>query len=199
MVGADFQFGRDRAGDCEFLIAAGSRHGFEVEVVGLVESNGVISSTRIRRLIEDGDVSDAADLLGNLYRLSNVVSPGDQRGKGLGFPTANLRPPERKVIPGNGIYAAWARFGREILPAAVNVGVRPTFGGHRAAHRGAHHRFRQGDLRIGSDPRVRRKASPRAPVRERRCPRRGDQGRRRAGAPPAEDSSGADLRRVAGP
>jgi riboflavin kinase / FMN adenylyltransferase len=129
VVGADFQFGRDRAGDCDFLIEAGSRHGFEVEVVGLVESGGIISSTRIRGLIEDGDVSSAAELLGSTFRLSNVVTAGNKRGKDLGYPTANLKPPERKVIPGHGIYACWARIGREILPAAVNVGVRPTFGG----------------------------------------------------------------------
>jgi riboflavin kinase/FMN adenylyltransferase len=129
VVGADFQFGRDRAGDCEFLIESGRRHGFDVDVVGLVGAEGVISSTRIRRLIEEGDVAGAARLLGSRYRLSGEVVPGDHRGKDLGFPTANLRPPERKVIPGNGIYAAWARLDGEKVAAAVNVGTRPTFGG----------------------------------------------------------------------
>jgi riboflavin kinase/FMN adenylyltransferase len=129
VVGADFQFGRDRAGDCEFLIESGSRHGFEVDVVGLVEAEGVISSTRIRQLIEQGDVAGAARLLGSRYRLSGVVVAGDQRGKDLGFPTANLKPPKRKVIPGNGIYAAWADPGGTKVAAAVNVGTRPTFGG----------------------------------------------------------------------
>lgn len=129
VVGADFQFGRDRAGDCEFLIESGRRNGFEVEVVDLVEADGIISSTRIRHLIEEGDVAGAARLLGSRFRLSGVVLPGDGRGKDLGFPTANLRPPDRKVIPGNGIYAAWAHVDAERVAAAVNVGTRPTFGG----------------------------------------------------------------------
>lgn len=129
IVGSDFQFGRDRAGDCDFLRAAGQRHGFEVEVVDLVESDGVISSSRIRRLIEEGDVAAAASLLGSRFLLTNVVTRGDGRGTGIGFPTANLLPPERKVVPGNGVYAAFARLGTELFPAAVNVGVRPTFGG----------------------------------------------------------------------
>jgi riboflavin kinase/FMN adenylyltransferase len=129
VVGADFQFGRDRAGDCEFLIEAGRRHGFDVEVVDLVESGGVISSTGIRRLIEQGDVAAAARLLGSRYRLSGQVVHGDRRGKDLGFPTANLRPPERKVTPGSGIYAAWAHTETFQVAAAVNVGTRPTFGG----------------------------------------------------------------------
>lgn len=129
VVGSDFQFGRDRAGDCDFLREAGKRHGFDVEVVDLVESGGVVSSSRIRRLIEEGDVVGAAALLGSRFRLSNVVIRGDRRGREMGFPTANLRPPSRKVIPGHGIYAAFAVVGAETLPAAVSVGVRPTFGG----------------------------------------------------------------------
>lgn len=129
VVGADFQFGRDRAGDCEFLIESGQRNGFDVEVVELIETEGVVSSTRIRRLIEQGDVAGAARLLGSRYRLTGEVAPGDHRGKDLGFPTANLKPPDRKVIPGNGIYAAWAHLRDQRVAAAVNIGTRPTFGG----------------------------------------------------------------------
>jgi riboflavin kinase/FMN adenylyltransferase len=129
VVGADFQFGRDRAGDCEFLIESGRHNGFEVDVAGLVEAGGAISSSRIRHLIEQGDVAGAARLLGSRYRVSGPVVPGDRRGKDLGFPTANLRPPERKVLPATGIYAAWAHLGTEKVAAAVNVGTRPTFGG----------------------------------------------------------------------
>jgi riboflavin kinase/FMN adenylyltransferase len=128
VVGSDFQFGRDRAGDCEFLLDSGRRHGFDVDVVDLVEAEGVVSSTRIRRLIEVGDVAGAARLLGSRFRISGTVIPGDRRGKDLGFPTANLKPPQRKVIPGNGIYAAWAQVGGRDLAAAVNIGTRPTFG-----------------------------------------------------------------------
>jgi riboflavin kinase/FMN adenylyltransferase len=135
VVGEDFQFGRDRAGDCEFLIESGRRHGFDVDVVGLLETDGVISSSRIRHMIEKGDVGAAAALLGSRFRLSGEVVPGDGRGKDLGFPTANLKPPDRKVIPGNGIYACWAHVSlertaaNEKVAAAVNVGTRPTFGG----------------------------------------------------------------------
>ncbi|MGH8916359.1 MAG: bifunctional riboflavin kinase/FAD synthetase [Acidimicrobiia bacterium] len=128
VVGADFHFGRDRAGDVAYLRKAGERHGFEVLVVDLVESAGVVSSTRIRRLIEAGDVSGAAALLGTRFRLSNDVVDGDKRGRLLGFPTANLRPPPGKVIPGNGVYAAFVEIGHQDRPSAVNVGVRPTFG-----------------------------------------------------------------------
>lgn len=131
VVGSDFQFGKDRAGDCDFLIDAGRRHGFDVEVAELYGSDGVVSSTRIRNLIEEGDVDGAATLLGSRFRLGNVVGSGDHRGRGMGFPTANLDPPPRKVIPGNGIYAAFAHLGEETHPAAVNVGTRPTFGGNR--------------------------------------------------------------------
>lgn len=129
VVGEDFQFGRDRAGDCEFLIEAGRLHGFDVDVVSLLETEGVISSSRIRHLIEEGDVGGAARLLGSRFRISGEVVPGDRRGKDLGFPTANLRPPDRKVIPGNGIYACWAEIEAGKVAAAVNVGTRPTFGG----------------------------------------------------------------------
>lgn len=135
VVGEDFQFGRDRTGDCEFLIESGRRHGFDVDVVSLLETEGIISSSRIRHLIESGDVAGASRLLGSRFRLSGEVVPGDRRGKDLGFPTANLKPPERKVIPGNGIYACWAHLlsertvGAEKVAAAVNVGTRPTFGG----------------------------------------------------------------------
>jgi riboflavin kinase/FMN adenylyltransferase len=135
VVGEDFQFGRDRAGDCDFLIESGRRHGFDVDVVRLLETEGVISSSRIRHLIEQGDVGAAARLLGSRFRLSGEVVLGDGRGKDLGFPTANLKPPERKVIPGNGIYACWAYLSpnetvdNQRVAAAVNVGTRPTFGG----------------------------------------------------------------------
>ena len=129
VVGNDFRFGKDRAGDVSDLRQAGVRHGFDVDVIELLESDGVVSATRIRELIEGGDVSAASVMLGSRYRLSNVVIDGEKRGRDLGFPTANLKPPPRKVIPGHGIYAAFAHIEGEAHPAAVNVGVRPTFGG----------------------------------------------------------------------
>jgi riboflavin kinase/FMN adenylyltransferase len=129
VVGTDFHFGKDRAGDVPFLFDSGKSHGFEVEVVELLEQGGVITSSRIRELIERGEVAVASALLGSRYRVSNVVVRGESRGHGLGFPTANLRPPARKVTPGRGIYAAFAEAGGQTHRAAVNVGVRPTFGG----------------------------------------------------------------------
>lgn len=129
VIGSDFHFGRDRSGDTAYLIAAGERLGFDVEVVDLLGRDGVVTSTRIRELIEAGRVSAATELLGSRFRLSNEVVHGEERGRDLGFPTANLRPPVCKVIPGHGIYAAFACIGAECIPAAVNVGVRPTFDG----------------------------------------------------------------------
>ena len=128
VVGVDFHFGRDRAGDVDFLRGEGDVDGFKVDVIDLVSEGGAISSSRIRQLVEDGDLRQANRLLGSRYRLSNVVVPGDRRGREIGFPTANLAPPERKVIPGTGVYAAFALLRGQRLQAAVNVGVRPTFG-----------------------------------------------------------------------
>ncbi len=129
VVGVDFHFGRDRSGDVEFLRGEGAVDGFKVDVVELVSEEGPISSSRIRRLVEEGDLASANSLLGARYRLSNTVVTGDRRGREIGFPTANLAPPARKVIPGQGVYAAFALLRGVRMQAAVNVGVRPTFGG----------------------------------------------------------------------
>jgi riboflavin kinase/FMN adenylyltransferase len=128
VMGTDFHFGKDRAGDVGFLRRAGAAQGFKVDVVELRTMDGVVSSSGIRALIEVGDVRVAAVLLGSRYHLSNVVIDGDKRGREIGFPTANLAPPERKVIPAHGVYAALAVLRGERYQAAVNVGVRPTFG-----------------------------------------------------------------------
>ncbi len=130
VVGEDFRFGKDRAGDVELLKTAGKEHGFSVDAISLVEDLGApISSSRIRGLIESGHVDEAADLLGSRFTLTNTVVDGDKRGREIGFPTANLRPPQRKLIPATGVYACFARVRGEVFEAAVNVGVRPTFGG----------------------------------------------------------------------
>ncbi|HLF62058.1 MAG TPA: bifunctional riboflavin kinase/FAD synthetase [Acidimicrobiia bacterium] len=130
VVGTDFHFGRDRSGDVAFLRRAGDLEGFKVDVVELQQTaDGAISSSGIRAMIEMGDMRAATGLLGSRYSLSNVVIHGDGRGREIGFPTANLEPPGRKVIPGHGVYAAYALLRGERHQAAVNVGVRPTFGG----------------------------------------------------------------------
>lgn len=129
VIGADFRFGRDRSGDVAMLRDLGDRHGYRVDVAELVaDESGVISSSRIRGLIEIGRVAEAARLLESRYRLTSVVVEGDRRGRELGFPTANLVPPQRKVLPGTGIYACFAKVRGKIHEAAVSVGVRPTFG-----------------------------------------------------------------------
>jgi riboflavin kinase/FMN adenylyltransferase len=125
-VGENFRFGHGAAGDADFLRA---HHEFETSVVPLIESSGeTVSSSRIRDLVSSGAVRDAAKLLGGPFVLEGTVVEGDARGRELGMPTANLETPPDLVVPAPGIYAARARIGgREKFPAAVSIGVRPTF------------------------------------------------------------------------
>lgn len=102
--------------------------GYAVEVISaLGDESGVISSTEIRKLITVGKVAEAARLMAHPYALQGMVSRGDQRGKAIGFPTANLAYAREKVVPAGGIYACWAYLGREKHQAAVNIGTNPTF------------------------------------------------------------------------
>jgi riboflavin kinase/FMN adenylyltransferase len=120
-VGENFRFGAKAVGDPEMLAA---RPEFETRVVPLVEVDGeTVSSTRIRALIAAGDMEGARHCLGAPFMVEGEVVHGDQRGRELGFPTANIIPDDRLAIPGHGVYAAFANG----VPAAVNVGVRPTF------------------------------------------------------------------------
>jgi riboflavin kinase/FMN adenylyltransferase len=120
-VGENFRFGKGAKGDTGYLR---SRPEFETRVVPLVEVAGeTVSSSHIRGLVAAGEVRQAAEFLGGPFLLEGEVVPGDRRGQTLGFPTANIVPDDRLAVPGHGVYAAWAH-GR---PAAVNVGVRPTF------------------------------------------------------------------------
>jgi len=120
-VGENFRFGAKAKGDPAML---GARDEFETRVVPLVEVDGeTVSSTRIRALVAAGDMEGARHCLGAPFMVEGVVVKGDQRGRELGFPTANFVPDDRLAIPGHGVYAAFA----DGVPAAVNVGVRPTF------------------------------------------------------------------------
>jgi riboflavin kinase/FMN adenylyltransferase len=120
-VGENFRFGKKARGDPEMLAG---RTEFETRVVPLVEVDGeTVSSTRIRALVAAGEVDAARRCLGAPFMLEGEVVEGDRRGRTLGFPTANIVPDDALIIPGHGVYAAFAD-GR---PAAVNVGVRPTF------------------------------------------------------------------------
>jgi riboflavin kinase / FMN adenylyltransferase len=120
-VGENFRFGAKAKGDPEILA---SRAEFSTRVVPLVEVDGeTVSSSRIRALIAAGEVDAAMRCLGAPYLLEGEVVEGDRRGRNLGFPTANIVPLDEYVYPGHGVYAAFANG----HPAAVNVGVRPTF------------------------------------------------------------------------
>ena len=131
VVGANFALGRGRSGDVDRLRQIGEARGFEVEAVPLLQLDGApVSSTRIRGLLAEGRVAEAARPLGRRYGLRGVVVTGDGIGRTLDCPTANLRLHEEKFLPADGVYAAWARIGGETAwhPAAVSIGVRPTFG-----------------------------------------------------------------------
>lgn len=120
-VGENFRFGAKAKGDPAMLAAHPE---FETHVVPLVEVDGeTVSSTRIRALVAAGDMVAARHCLGAPFMVEGEVVRGDQRGRELGFPTANIVPDDRLAIPGHGVYAAFANG----VPAAVNVGVRPTF------------------------------------------------------------------------
>lgn len=130
VVGRDFRFGKDRSGDVGLLERLAPDFGFAVKVVDLViDEDAPVSSSRIRALIESGSVEAAAKLAGRRFAVTNTVIDGDKRGRDIGFPTANLRPPARKVVPRPGVYACFAVVDNKTRDAAVNVGVRPTFGG----------------------------------------------------------------------
>ena len=134
VVGENFQFGRGGKGSPETLRRAGSTCGYSVKVMGLLGERSYhsedvpITSSRIRECVAEGYTAETARLLGRPFELRGKVIEGDRRGRELGIPTANMEIPSRMAIPINGIYAAWAEVDRRAHPAALNIGVRPTFG-----------------------------------------------------------------------
>ena len=139
-VGENFRFGHGAEGDAALLRA---QTAFETRVVPLVEVAGeTVSSSHIRGLVAAGEVAQAAEFLGGPFLFEGEVVTGDRRGRELGMPTANLVPDDRMVCPGHGVYAAWAHG----HPAAVNVGVRPTFETGRGLLVEAHLIDFEGDL-----------------------------------------------------
>ncbi|MDX2085970.1 MAG: riboflavin biosynthesis protein RibF [Candidatus Melainabacteria bacterium] len=128
-VGYDFRFGSDRLGDTDFLTDFGKRQGFSVEVVPPVRvDHQVVSSTLIRKLLSYGNVAEAARLLGQVYAVTGTVQQGFQRGRALGFPTANIVTQDPSLlIPANGTYAGYAWVRGAYYPAVCNVGQSPTF------------------------------------------------------------------------
>jgi riboflavin kinase/FMN adenylyltransferase len=129
-VGGDFALGYKREGTIDFLRAQGAGKNFTVQVIDLVQGNGdKISSTHIREALGLGDVEQAAGWLGRAYSVSGVVVQGEQRGRRIGFPTANIAVWDELVIPATGVYAGWAFVDGERHMAVTNVGYRPTFEG----------------------------------------------------------------------
>lgn len=128
ILGANFRFGRGRAGDLDTLRSSGGEYDFEVrEVEPAMRDDEMISSSRIRRSLSEGKVTDAAAMLGRPYFVDGKVVKGAGRGKPMGFPTANLEV-SGDVLVADGVYATTARLGNRIQPGMAHVGGRPTFG-----------------------------------------------------------------------
>ena len=127
-VGANFLFGRDRAGNFSLLRALGARYGFRAEKIDPVRyKDFVVSSTRVRRLIAEGRVDEAGALLGHHYYIDGTVVRGEGRGRQLGVPTANLQS-DNELVPPDGVYATLVTLDGVVHPSVTNIGVRPTFG-----------------------------------------------------------------------
>lgn len=133
IVGEDFHFGHRRSGNVALLREMGAAHHVEVRGLDLVGADGrsasePVSSTAIRAALIDGDVGRATLMLGRPHEVRGIVSKGDQRGRELGFPTANVDVPEAILLPADGIYAGWyLRSDGVRLPTAMSLGRRPTF------------------------------------------------------------------------
>ncbi|MGQ9496895.1 MAG: bifunctional riboflavin kinase/FAD synthetase [Desulfotomaculales bacterium] len=129
-VGYNYTFGHMGKGTPATLAEYAPRYNYHLQVIPAVEVNGlVVSSTHIRNLLQEGNVEEAASLLGYSPFVEGTVVTGDSRGSRLGFPTANLRCPEEVLIPANGVYAVHVRVGRQTFLGVANIGTRPTFAG----------------------------------------------------------------------
>jgi riboflavin kinase / FMN adenylyltransferase len=125
-VGANFLFGHDRSGNFSLLRSLGARYGFKAEKIDPVRyKDFVVSSTRVRRLVSEARVDEASALLGHPYFIDGMVVHGDQRGRTIGFPTANLCS-DNELIPPHGVYATTAIIDGIVRPSLTNIGTRPT-------------------------------------------------------------------------
>jgi len=128
-VGEHFSFGKGRAGKVTDLVQLGAQLGFQVHAVPPVKLDGeVVSSTRIRHLIQAGDMPKAARFLGRPYAIGGEVIHGDHRGQSLGWPTANLAVPPERILPPDGVYAAATFWQGKRMESVAYIGTRPTFG-----------------------------------------------------------------------
>ena len=132
VVGENFTYGHKAAGNVETLKQAGVENNFEVDIQELKKDSEVISSSRIRELVIEGNVEKARELLSRPHRLDGVVVHGEKRGREIGYPTANLGKIEGQTIPADGVYAGWLTVGINFWPAAISIGTNPTFEGDRA-------------------------------------------------------------------
>ncbi len=129
VIGPDFALGKNREGDVNALHEIGKESGFWVEIVSPGMANGeVISSTAIRQALSRGDIAKVNRLLGRRFALTGRVIHGDERGKQLGYPTANLAMNKEQAIPGDGVYVTRTYLGHHAYPSVTNIGKRPTFG-----------------------------------------------------------------------
>ncbi|MTV50470.1 bifunctional riboflavin kinase/FAD synthetase [Heliobacillus mobilis] len=148
-VGFNYSFGRGGKGTPQLLWELGQQKGFRVKVIDAVTVSGEpVSSTLIRSSLEAGRIERAAEFLGYRPILQGIVVPGDQRGRSIGFPTANLQVAAEQFLPARGVYAAWARVGQKEAEsmAVLNIGVKPTFGSGLAETIEAHLIDFEGDL-----------------------------------------------------
>lgn len=132
--GPNFRFGHRAAGDVTFLAELGGTYDYEVVVVDLFERGDAgggqpFSSTLIRRLVAEGAVEGASEVLGRPHRVEGVVVRGAQRGRELGYPTANVETVPHTAVPADGVYSGWLTADGERMPAAISVGTNPQFNG----------------------------------------------------------------------
>jgi riboflavin kinase / FMN adenylyltransferase len=132
--GPNFRFGHRASGNVQLLAELGAEYGFTVDLLDLTVSGAIgegtpFSSTLARRLVAEGDVSGVAEVLGRPHRVEGTVVRGAQRGRELGYPTANVETLPHTAIPADGVYAGWLTADGERMPAAISVGTNPTFDG----------------------------------------------------------------------
>jgi riboflavin kinase/FMN adenylyltransferase len=131
IVGKNFTYGAKASGNVDSLIKSGATHNFTVDVQELAGGVEIISSSRIRNLVLEGKVTEARELLSRPHRLDGIVVHGENRGREIGYPTANLGKIDGQTIPADGIYAGWLTVGINFWPAAISIGTNPTFEGDR--------------------------------------------------------------------
>ena len=132
IIGKNFTYGHKAAGNVDSLIREGKENNFTVDVQELKSGDSqTISSTLIRKLVTEGNVEKARELLSRPHRLDGVVVHGEKRGREIGYPTANLGNIDDQTIPADGVYAGWLTVGINYWPAAISIGTNPTFEGVR--------------------------------------------------------------------